>query len=260
MRRRQFIITAAGAVGAGLASAGCTSLAASPIGETSGTTDPSVSGSDTQVEQLNVNGQFIHVTASGEVETEPDTATISMVIEASGSEAEAVREELASRAEELKDALLEFGLDEEQITTGRYDIREHRNDGTYRGTNEFQINVEDVDSVGELIDAAVDGGADEVGRIHFGISEDRRDELRDEAIELAAENARDEAETVAAAKGLTITGVQTVSTDPGRVRPYRASVGHLEMDAEDDSGTPTQIDRGPVTVSAQIEVTYRFEE
>ncbi|WP_171006714.1 SIMPL domain-containing protein [Halalkalirubrum salinum] len=157
MRRRKFI-TAAGAVGAGLASAGCTSLAATPIGNTGETTSPSVSGSNTQVDQLNVNGQFIHVAASGAVETEPDTASISVVIEASGSEAEAVREELASRAEELKDALLEYGLNDEQITTGRYDIREHRNDGTYRGINEFRINVEDVDSVGELIDTAVDGG------------------------------------------------------------------------------------------------------
>lgn len=259
MRRRQFI-TAAGAVGAGLASAGCTSLSTTPIGDASGTTDPSVTGSNTKVDQLNVNGQFIHVAASGQVETEPDTASISVVIEASGSEAEAVREELASRAEELKDALLEYGLDDEQITTGRYDIREHRNNGTYRGMNEFRINVEDVDSVGELIDTAVAAGADEVGRIHFGVSEDRRDELREEAIELAAENARQEAEVVAEAKGLTITGVQTVSTDPGRVRPYRASVGHLEMASSDGAGAPTQIDRGPVTVSAQIEVTYRFEQ
>lgn len=259
MRRRQFI-TAAGGIGAGLASAGCTSLAATPIGNTDETADPSVSGSNTQVDQLNVSGQFIHVAASGTVETEPDTASISVVIEASGTEAEAVREELASRAEELKDALLEYGLDDEQITTGRYDIREHRDNGTYRGVNEFRINVEDVDSVGELIDTAVDGGADEIGRIHFGVSEDRRDELREEAIKLAAENARQEAEVVAEAKGLTITGVQTVSTDPGRVRPYRAPVGFVEAAAGDNGGAPTQIDRGPVTVSAQIEVTYRFEE
>lgn len=259
MRRRQFI-TAAGGIGAALSSAGCTSLAATPIGDTGATTEPSVTGSNTQVDELNVNGQFIHVAASGTVETEPDTASISVAIEASGSEAEAVREELASRAEELKDALLEYGLDEEQITTGRYDIREHRNEGSYRGMNEFRINVEDVDSVGELIDTAVDSGADEIGRIHFGVSEGRRDELREEAIKLAADNARQEAEVVAEAKGLTITGVQTVSTDPGRVRPYRASVGFAEAAAGDASGAPTQIDQGPVTVSAQIEVTYRFEQ
>ena len=65
---------------------------------------------------------------------------------------------------------------------------------------------------------------------------------------------------MAEAKGLTITGVQTVSTDPGHVRPYRAPVGFVEAAAGDASGAPTQIDRGPVTVSAQIEVTYRFEQ
>lgn len=263
MRRRQFI-TATGAVGAGLASAGCTSVEAipaigrgEPTASSTGVTDTSA-----QVEDTTMAGQYIHVGATGQIEADPDTASIGAAIEATGDSASGVRDELATRTETLREELLDSGLEDEQLTTGRYDIREdHRTEGQYRGISQLRIEIDDVDAVGEVIDTAVAGGADEIDRVVFGITDGTRTELREQAIELAVENARREAEVVASAKGLTITGVQEVSTDSGRVRPYHARVGDgAAMETADDGAPPTQIDQGTVTVSANIEVTYRFEE
>jgi len=151
-------------------------------------------------------------------------------------------------------------LDDEQITTGRFDIREQRQSAGYRGFNEFQIETDDPDAVGEIIDTAVAGGADDVGRIIFGLSEDRRNELREEAIEVALDDARYEAEIIANAKNLTLTGVESVTTDPGRVSTHRATPDVAVEETDDAGGPPTQIDQGLVSVSASVDVSYRFEE
>ncbi|MGM0605151.1 MAG: SIMPL domain-containing protein [Halobacteriota archaeon] len=259
MRRRTFV-AAVGGVGAALGSAGCTSLAQSEAAPTTPTGAQNGVDGHASITEASVTGQFIHVGASGAVDSEPDEASVSVAIEATGEDAEGVRSELADRAEILRDALLEFGLDEAQITTGRYAIREdHRDEGRYRGTTELRLEVDDIDRVGPLIDAAVAGGADTVGRIVFTVSDATQNALREAAIELALENAHREAEIVANARDLTLAGVQEITTDRGRVSTYRTSGPHAEEVAEADAPASTQIDRGPVTVSASVEVTYRFE-
>jgi len=59
-----------------------------------------------------------------------------------------------------------------------------------------------VDAVGEVIDVAIDAGADEVQRIEFGLSEEREREVRETAIENAMANAESDATVLADSSGL----------------------------------------------------------
>lgn len=212
----------------------------------------------------------ISVSHSGEVAVEPDLARIRTSIEVTGDESSTVRDELNERVDELRDGLGASGLDEDQITTERFRVRDRvdrrRADAAnidsesdlerfsyYEGTHRFRITVEETDAVGRVVDTAIDSGADSVDRIEFTLSDDRRAERRNDALEAALDGARTEAEFIAAEVDATVVEVQSVDTADGRVSPVRADVDEVAEDTAE-----TDIDTDDVTVRATASVRYRI--
>lgn len=247
-RRHIAVLTVLGAV----ALAGCAGFAGAGSG--AGTAD-----SPTETERT------IEVSTAGEATGEPDRATLSVAVQATGTDAQAVRDDLAAADDELRSGLIEWGLDEDQITTQRYDIRETRESRQeedleeYAGEHRYEIELHDVDAVGDAIDVAVEHGADSVHRITFGLSEEREAELREDALANAMANADADADVLAANAGLTVEGVYTVSTADASVSPYRASVTDDVAMAE-RADAATGIETGDVSVSVDVRVVYEAAE
>lgn len=205
----------------------------------------------------NSHNKTISVAGTGEVDAEPDAAVVRLSVRASADDAGSVNSELAAGTEELRSTLSEFGVPEENVQTVRYYVREdprsrdRPDDTRYVGEHSFQVTLDDVDRAGALVDAAVDGGADDVGGVSYTLSEERREQVRDDAVRDAIANARSDAAVVADATDLEITGVAAASTQQASVRPYRAETQAL---ASGDAGT--DIDVRDVTVSATVDVTF----
>lgn len=217
----------------------------------------------------------ISVSGTGTADTEPDLAVVRIGVEATGDDVRDVRTELAANAGALEDALRSEGVDEDAITTDRFRIRERideqrmRADGVepetreeadeyvyYEGTHAFRVEIDRIDEVGTVIDAGVDAGADDVGRIEFTLADETRDELREEALEEAVGNARSEADVVATEVDATILDVLTVDTDGGGVTPVR---GEYAVDSVQDDATPsTDLHYDDVTVTATVDVVYEI--
>jgi uncharacterized protein YggE len=207
----------------------------------------------------------IEVTADGEATAEPDRATIRVAVTASGNDSAAVRDELSAADESVRAALTEWGLDEDDIRTDRYGVRESyetRDDPertTYQGVHRYAVTIDDVDAVGEVIDVAVDAGADEVQQIEFGLSEEREREVRAAAIENAMANADDDAAVLANSSGLEVTGAYSVSTADAGITPYR--VTEDAMAAGGDGGNAaTGVETGDVSVQVSVNVVYGAEQ
>ena len=217
------------------------------------------------------------VSETGEVEAEPDLAVLQTAVEASGEDAGSVRDELSERADELREALLAYGIDEDDVTTRRFRIRERIDrrrmeaDGVepdsreeaeeylyYEGTHAFTVEIRDVDAAGEVVDVAVDAGADDVGRVEFTLSEARRDELREQALEEAIENAGAEAEFVAGELDATIVEATTVDTGGGGVRSVRADAEMAAAPTPDDDAPPTELHPDEVSVRATVDIRYEM--
>jgi len=240
-------LTALIGIAALVALAGCSGFA--------GTATPT-GGDEAQLERS------IDVTAAGEATSAPDRATLRVAVTATGEDAAAVRDELDGGEEELRGALTDWGLDDDAIRTDEYDVRESyetRDDPNrtrYEGTHRYVIELDDVDAVGEVIDVAVDAGADEIQRIQFGLSEEREREVREEAIQTAMANADDDAAALANASGLEVSGVYEVSTAQSQSRPYVAE-SYAAADAGDASGgASTAVETGDVSVSVSVNVVY----
>lgn len=218
------------------------------------------------------------VSNTGEVTGEPDLAILDVGVEESGDSAGDVRDALSTRADDLRAALLDAGLDEDAVTTSRFDIHEQMDrrrmeeDGVrpdspdaedyvyYQGTHAFRVEVEAIDDVGSIIDTAVDGGADDVGRVTFTLSDEKRAELREEALQIAIEDARSEAETIAAEVGASISEATVVDASEGGVSPVHRDVTFAAGAATETAGdgASTSVEPGDVTVSASVRIQYEM--
>lgn len=241
MQRRDFLIGTATAGAAGLS--GCLSTA-----------QQTAAGTDSD--------RTITVIGSADTQAAPDRAVIGASIEATGDTAAVVRDELSTRAEGLRQSLRDAGLSDDQLTTGRFAVRPQytRRDSDskpeqtgYEGTHVITIVVDNVDAAGEIIDTAIDGGADSIGRIEYTLSESTRASLREAALQAAVADARDEAGVLAARVESQLGTVQHVSTGGGGLSPTYERYAT----AEDASGS-TELQPEDVTVSATVEVTYRI--
>ncbi|MGM0590669.1 MAG: SIMPL domain-containing protein [Halobacteriota archaeon] len=199
----------------------------------------------------------VTVATSGEATAAPDRAVLHVAVQTTADSAEAARQRLAGNVSTFRSALTDAGIDDDNVTTRYYDIRQTRESRDrqgvteYRAIHAFSIDLGDVDRVGELIELSVENGATDIQNVEFTLSEAKESQLREEALSAAMANADADATVLAENTNLSLVGVQSVSTGHVNVRPYRAE---LTAAAAGDSGT--SIDSGPVTVTAQVEVTY----
>ncbi|MES3517556.1 MAG: SIMPL domain-containing protein [Natronomonas sp.] len=215
--------------------------------------EPATEGAS--IESSQTNGQ-ITVSADGTASAEPDTAVVSVDVTADGDEVAAVRDDIADDADALRSALDEIDAEYEtvgyRIDEPRVPPREQRDGPAYRGVHSFEVTV-DVAEAGAVIDRAIDAGA-EVDGVEYTLTADRREDLRQEAIDDAMADAQMQADAVSTAGDVALDGVERVDATQRRGSSVRldAPVPAAEADAAPD----TTIETGDVTVSYSVTVVY----
>jgi len=217
-----------------------------------------------QVQNQASMSDTVTVSGSGSVQASADRAVVRVAVLAAGDDIGTVRSDLSENATSMRQALQDSGIDSSQIRTNYYDISSQARYGgpqgeepKYQAVHSFTVTVENPDEVGAVIDTAVSNGASEVGGVEFTLSADKREDLRQDALEAAMDNARSEASTVAGAEDLQISGVDRISTTQYDSRPYAVETAAL---AAGGDGASTSIDSGPVTVSASVTVVYETSD
>jgi uncharacterized protein YggE len=257
MSRRTLVVVGVALV---LVTAGC-------VGSLTPTTDASaqpqqdVQGQQTdQLQRADAGGKTISVSASGEAEAEPDQAVLRVAVLARADDANAVREQIAENVTQMREALRDAGLSDDRIRTVSFRIEQEyreengeRRPAGFQGIHAFEITLSNASQVGAIVDTAVENGADRVDSVELTLSEERRREVRADALRDAMENARVNADVIAENANLTVEGVHTAATGDMSFDSFRAET--VEADAAAGQAR-TEIESGPVTVSAQVQVTY----
>ena len=206
------------------------------------------------------DARTVSVTGTGEVTADADLAVISVSVVATADTADAARQQVAADVESMRAALRDAGVADDAVSTTSYRIApQYRNDENgrdptvigYRAVHAFTIEVAP-DEAGSVVDTAVANGADRVDGVQFTLTDETRADLRADAISKAMSAARSDAEAVAAAENLELDGLRSASTSPDYV-PY-ADVRYENAAGGSDAGTA--FDPGPVTVTADVQVTY----
>lgn len=209
----------------------------------------------------------IAVGATGSASGSADQAVVRLGVRATDENVVEARQALAENVSRMREALVAAGIEEDGITTTRYDINRGREPPRreggepqvrYRATHDVRVTVDDTDQVGTIIDTAVRNGATAVEGVDFTLSAERRERLDRSARERAMTSAREKATQLAATENLTITGVRTVRTvSEGGPRPYDGTEAATPTATE---SAPTDLDAAPVRVTVRVEVVYEVRE
>jgi len=205
------------------------------------------------------------VSGAGEVSVAPDLAQLSFAVETTATTAAAAVADNARKSTALADALKRQIGDTGKVSTTRYSVDpvyEQRERGSgaappritgYVARNQVRAETRAIDSLGKLIDAATQAGANQIDGLEFTLKESAQ--AQRDALQRAGEDARRQAEAAAAALGVKLGRVLSATTGASPILPPRpfARVAMAEMSA------PTPIDAGDVTVSATLQVTYEIE-
>ena len=123
----------------------------------------------------------------------------------------------------------------------------------YRASNQIDINTKQVTNAGSIVDAAVNAGANQVSGINFIIENNK--EYTNKVITDAINTAKSQANAVAAALGLKITGVKrvVVSCGGGPVFPMYRMMGAV---AGAPMQAPTPIEPGEVKIDSGVSIDF----
>jgi uncharacterized protein len=202
----------------------------------------------------------ISVHATGEASVAPDLATVNLVVSASGPEPAALRDEVSRRASVVLARLRDLGVAEADLNAPglsiqpEYDYREGQRLIGYRAARALDVQVRDLDRLGEVLDAIVAAGANEVHGVHMTAADLSATEHRALAAAVAA--ARAKADVLARAAGVTLGGIARIEEDPKFAQPmpmFRAAAAEMSGDA------PTEVAAGPLTVTCRVRVWFEID-
>lgn len=203
----------------------------------------------------------ISTSASGESRVQPDRATILFAVETRATTAAQAGTDNARRQRAVLDTLRKLGLAGGQLSTTGYAVTpEMRYDGKqpqvvgYVARNTVQADVQRIDQVGPLIDAALGAGANVVTSLRFFSS--HADEARRVALADAVAKARADADAIARAAGGSLGPLIEVATS-GAVRPMYGEEVSMARAASADA-QPTPIDPGEQTISVFVTARWTF--
>lgn len=208
----------------------------------------------------------VGVAAGGSVELDPDVAYVTFGVAARRDSASEALDVVAAESEAVIAALRDSGIAAEDITTPDIGLRKaYRREGRrrvftgYRASMAIRVETTDVNSVGDVIDAGVAGGATTVRNVSFDVQDKRA------AVALALTEAMNFAEAKARAlveaAGRTLG--QAVVIQEGDSRPPRAISYEAVYDAGsgEESGAAAgsiELLPGKLTASARIYVVFEM--
>ncbi len=222
-------------------------------------------GDEIQIHTINVAG-------TGTVTASPDKAVVYLGVQTQLIDATAAQQENAEKMDRIIAALKDAGITEDDMETSGYSMYPMRSYEALRSyeakeptitgyvvSNRLMVTVTDVDKVGDIIDTAVNAGANEVQSVSFTLSDDARQDAREQALENAVESARSDVDTLAGILDVTILGPVEVTTSGGNVvtpypLPYAAAVKEYEMGRSES----TPIMPSDISVTAYVQIVYQF--
>lgn len=199
----------------------------------------------------------LEVVGRGAVYAKPDIAVLSFAVETNRSRAADAVTENAQKADTLLKALKGLMGKEDKIQTSGYrvypvyDKSDRLRPSGYRVSNRVVVETRQIENVGDFIDAAASAGAGSMGSLHFRSSQEA--EYRSQAAAQAVGQARQTAETLSKAAGVSIKSIRQIRYMP----QGRPGAGFMAEAAVARVQTP--IEPGELTIEAEVTMVFDIE-
>lgn len=224
---------------------------------------PAVTAQSEVVSEPTSATRYITVVGTGHVTLKPDVAELNVGAQASAGTVSAAKAEVDRQLAAILSALKELGIAESDIQTSSYSIHYERETfapvaregtapeqaGGYRVSSTLGVTVRDIDTVGQVLDAVVSAGANQVYGIRFTVSDDK--EWQSKARKLAVADAKERALELAGLSGVELGEVLSLSEVVGSVSVPMAA---MAMDRGGGGIAPGELELG-----TQIQVTFAIK-
>jgi|SRR3989344_2393343 len=209
----------------------------------------------------NSNEKTIDVSETATITKPADRLILSVGVETqaeSASEAEDKNKEISNA---IYSGLISLGLNEEEYSTESYNVYPNKNweNGgeitNYNVIHTIKIDTEKLELAGEILDTAVENGANNIYGLQFTLKEETEKSAKEESYRKASENARIKAESIAQGLNVKITKIVKITDTSINYIPYLKEVAYADV-AAGSSGI--NIQPGDVTVTASVSIIYGF--
>ena len=214
----------------------------------------------------NANVRTLSVSGSGEALLAPDIAYIYVGVHTEDPTAAEAVEQNTSDTETLIQAIRDFRIDPNDIRTTNFSIypmdRFDPSTGmpsgekVYAVDNTVYVTVRDLTKLGDLLDTAVQAGANNINSVQFDVAE--KDDALQEARAEAVEDARTQAQALAQAAGLSLGEIQSISFFDAQPYPLFDGKGGGGYAAE-SAAAAIPIQPGQLTFTVNVTVTYALK-
>lgn len=203
----------------------------------------------------------LNVTGSGRVFLSPDIANISIGVHTEDEDAAAAVSRNNEQAQQVREALAEFNIAPRDIQTTNFSIfprQEYDSEGNLEGItfvvdNTVFVTLRDIEQVGEVLDAAVQAGANSISGIQFDV-EDKTEALS-EARAAAVADAQLQAEELAVAAGVELGPVQSINSFSSPI-PFPQPRLSAQMEA---AAAEVPISPGELSLTVEVNIVYQIQ-
>lgn len=211
---------------------------------------------------------------TGEAFAVPDTAIISAGVTANGATVAEAQNKINAASKKIIDAIKKEGVDEKDIKTNNYSIYptygtsrplplvqpdlvidDNQRITGYTASQNLEIKVKDIDKVNSVVDSATANGANVVGNVTFGFTDEKTLELENVARREAVKNAKERAKGLADAAGIRLGRIINVFENGSTPRSFQQNAVDLK---EGQGGEPTEITPGENNVTITVSISYEI--
>jgi uncharacterized protein len=213
----------------------------------------------------NQNVRTLSVSGSGDALLSPDIAYIYIGVHTENTTAAEAVTENTSQTEALMQAIRDFGIDEKDIRTTNFSIYPMdrfdpatglpSGEKTYAVDNTVYVTVRELATLGDLLDTAVQAGANTINSVQFDVAE--KDEALKQARADAVKDAESQAQSLAQAAGLSLGEIQSISFMDAQPYPFFDGKGGGGMAVDQAAAVPIQ--PGQLTFTVSVNVTYNLK-
>jgi len=218
-----------------------------------------LSACDREITLIDDPQDQIRVVGSATITTSPDTAITQLGVQTYNSEIEPAIDENNRKSDAVQAALIRQGIAEEDMQTTSFNIypqRDYSNDRPeeiigYQVSNMVSVVIRDLDSVGEVLQIALDAGANTVSSVSFTL--DDPIPFMNEARVKAIEDARQKAESMAQAADIELGKVKSITETS-----YSVPIATRADYAEDAYKSGVPIQSGELELTMSVEMVFEI--
>ncbi|MBN1370743.1 MAG: SIMPL domain-containing protein [Anaerolineaceae bacterium] len=204
----------------------------------------------------------LNVAGTGKVTLAPDVAYVYIGVQSQSENVSDALNQNNGKAQAISSTLVELGVDIKDIQTSSFNIypqQQYSPEGQITGTiyvvdNTVNVTVRDLSKLGELLDAVVRSGANNIHGISFDVLD--KSAAITEARKLAIADAQMQAGELAAAAGVTLGELQSLNayTNTNAIPYYSAKGGY-----DTAAASTVPVSAGQMMISVDVNMSYEIK-